>query len=59
MCGFVFAGINSQEIIFRLPFNLFPEKLCQVHEVCKMFMTPKSACLYRTTAVGGFSILCQ
>jgi hypothetical protein len=49
MCGFVFAGI-SQEIIFLSPFNLFPEKLCQV---CKMFMIPKSAC----PTVGGFSIL--
>jgi hypothetical protein len=53
MCGFVFAGI-SQEIHFLSPFNLFPENL---YQVWKMFMIPKSARLYRTTTVGGFSIL--
>jgi hypothetical protein len=51
MCGFVFAGV-SQEIIFLSPFNLFPERLCQV---CKMFTIPKS--VYWKSTVGGFSIL--
>jgi hypothetical protein len=41
----------SEDIHFLSPFNLFPEKLCQV---CKMFMITKSVCLYNRMTTGGW-----